>query len=941
MKKLLLVLFCLYASLSFGQDGQAVDIRIPVTGVSVGNSDSLGGEPPSFYVDTATAQNIRGVKDFIDVINANSGLQFVPTSGISHSEGLIFYDTITNTFSGFIDRTDVTLNIGEENWLRVVNKSGGALSDGQAVYISGAQGNRPTILMAKADALSTSQGTIAVLTENINDNDEGIATTFGLVSNFNTAGFTAGDELFLSPTSAGDIVNVKPTAPNFVIRIGWALNSTPNGAILVNISVYGDGTNNTFIDQDVTSTGSPVFEAINIDDSLLLVSFDTLYKESLNETDFTTSTKWTTFGNFSVSGGKAVFSGTSGTIRQKKADLLIEGIATKTYQFTYTADSIDWIGCIAFINTDFASANDTLVLSDGTHITTFTSNSDPVDFKIECTCTSGDFTLDDVSLKIKSDSIVFVKNDIYAGGIFAGSSIFSGDVQIEGTLRGGSPLKISPSIQFEHEGDTVIMEIDTIDGGLSLNYRVHIHSKDDKPGSVCFHPGTSMPIVNNNFGYRLWADSTIDKPRWLLPNADTSIKVNYNFVMEDASGNVGIGTSSPDELLHSQTSGANALQYSLKLENPNNIDGGGTATGILFNNGTTVNYGKGGLVYERSASFGRGDFHFLQNTAATSAKASLSDIVFTIKNDGLLVFNGGQVQSEIHINHVSNTFFGFDAGNSGNLSNAGGGDNGWRNTFIGNNAGYSTTTGLKNTFIGEQAGFDNTTGIKNTGLGRTALNNNIAGNANTCIGQSSGFSLTGGDDNILIGVETGYPTLVTGSRNIIIGSFIDAVANTNDQLNIGDAIYGDLSTGYVGIGETNPGEKLEIAGNVKVTGDIYSTAWTDYGGTSTIVGWSGTPTAYIWYKKIGNLVYVNFSIAGTSNATNISFTLPYIAVNSANAFIRVACSGRDNGSFLATPAQFYLDPNSATAGANKDFSGAAWTASGIKEIRGQFWYEAQ
>lgn len=301
-------------------------------------------------------------------------------------------------------------------------------------------------------------------------------------------------------------------------------------------------------------------------DSLLIVNFDTLYKETLLETDFTTSTKWTTFGNFSVSGGKAVFSGTSGTIRQKIANLAREGMANKTYQFTYTSDSIDWIGCIAFINTDFASFNDTLILSDGIFTTTFTSNSDPGDFKIECACTSGGFTFDDVSLKIKSDSIVFIKNDIYAGGIFAGSSIFSGDVQIEGTLRGASPLRISPSIQFESDGDTVIMKIDTIDGGLSLNYRVHIHSKDNKPGSICLHPGTLMPIVNNTFGYRLWADSTIDKPRWLLPNSDTSIKVNYLFVMEDNSGNVEIAGN----LTNSDTVFSDVFQSNIAVSSINN-----------------------------------------------------------------------------------------------------------------------------------------------------------------------------------------------------------------------------------------------------------------------------------------------------------------------------------------------------------------------------------
>lgn len=260
MKKILIFLFTIVTIVGFSQ-GITVTVGDKVANSS--NSDSLGGKLPAFFVDTATAQSVRGVKDFKDVINVNSGLQFVPTSGISHSEGLIFYDTLTNTFSGFIDRTNVTLNIGEENWLRVVNKSGGALSDGQVVFINGGQGNRPTILLAKADALSTSQGTIAVLTEDINDNDEGISTTFGLVRSFNTTGFTAGDELFLSATTAGGIVNTKPTAPNFVIRIGWALNSTANGIILVNIDIHGEGTNNTFIDQDVTSGSAPTFDGTN------------------------------------------------------------------------------------------------------------------------------------------------------------------------------------------------------------------------------------------------------------------------------------------------------------------------------------------------------------------------------------------------------------------------------------------------------------------------------------------------------------------------------------------------------------------------------------------------------------------------------------------------------------------------------------------------------
>jgi hypothetical protein len=58
------------------------------------------------------------------------------------------------------------------------------------------------------------------------------------------------------------------------------------------------------------------------------------------------------------------------------------------------------------------------------------------------------------------------------------------------------------------------------------------------------------------------------------------------------------------------------------------------------------------------------------------------------------------------------------------------------------------------------------------------------------------------------------------------------------------------------------------------SGDLYTVTWTDYSGSSTIVGWT-TPTAKIRYKKIGKLVWVQYQITGTSNAGTTSFTLPF------------------------------------------------------------------
>lgn len=119
-----------------------------------------------------------------------------------------------------------------------------------------------------------------------------------------------------------------------------------------------------------------------------------------------------------------------------------------------------------------------------------------------------------------------------------------------------------------------------------------------------------------------------------------------------------------------------------------------------------------------------------------------------------------------------------------------------------------------------------------------------------------------------------------------------------------------------------------------------SVAWTDYGGTSTINGWAATPTANIWYKKLGKLVFVKFFISGTSNSTSTNFTLPYTAVNSTGSYSRDAIYVTNNGSTPATPGLGYTTPNDTVYRCYTDFNGAAWTNSGTKEVGGSFWFEA-
>jgi len=139
---------------------------------------------------------------------------------------------------------NVTLQIGQEEVVRVVNKSGANLLESQyhAVYVTGAQGQRLKIGNALATSDTTSAATIGLVTENINLNEEGFITTNGLVRNINTTGslqgetWNDGDLLFLSGTTAGQITNVKPIAPTHTVIIGYVVYAhAVNGKIFVKV----------------------------------------------------------------------------------------------------------------------------------------------------------------------------------------------------------------------------------------------------------------------------------------------------------------------------------------------------------------------------------------------------------------------------------------------------------------------------------------------------------------------------------------------------------------------------------------------------------------------------------------------------------------------------------------------------------------------------------
>lgn len=125
------------------------------------------------------------------------------------------------------------------------------------------------------------------------------------------------------------------------------------------------------------------------------------------------------------------------------------------------------------------------------------------------------------------------------------------------------------------------------------------------------------------------------------------------------------------------------------------------------------------------------------------------------------------------------------------------------------------------------------------------------------------------------------------------------------------------------------------------THDLKNTGWTDYSGTSTVTGWSAFTQKTIFYKKVGRLVFVSFQIAGTSDATTASFTLPHARTSEALTQT-FAMSGdiQDNGAAVTTNAYGQIVASGSTATLYPSAASGNWTASSTKRVQGSFWYEA-
>jgi len=132
--------------------------------------------------------------------------------------------------------------------------------------------------------------------------------------------------------------------------------------------------------------------------------------------------------------------------------------------------------------------------------------------------------------------------------------------------------------------------------------------------------------------------------------------------------------------------------------------------------------------------------------------------------------------------------------------------------------------------------------------------------------------------------------------------------------------------------------EVSVTGSIAYVNRIDTEPWQSYTGSSTITGWSSLTITKIDYMKIGKLIFVNFVLAGTSNDTVATFTLPHTSVSGVDSFDQVIWT-QNSGTFDWGLAQILPSDNVLTAYYTANVT--AWIAGGLKRIAGQMWYESE
>jgi trimeric autotransporter adhesin len=445
-------------------------------------------------------------------------------------------------------------------------------------------------------------------------------------------------------------------------------------------------------------------------------------------------------------------------------------------------------------------------------------------------------------------------------------------------------------------------------------------------GVLAFGGNTGLPTATYPFAFIQGAQQTAGEyggtlSFWTTSSGGVNGEVNsanYQRMVINKIGNVGVGTTTPIEKLDVTGN----IKFSGAL-----MPGGQTGTSgyVLTSNGTgTPTWtAPGGIISTTTWSLqGNAGTTPGTNFIGTTDAQSLVFKTNNIQSGKIDIVNNNTSFGQYSLNNVTTGITNVGIGYYALQLNLSGNDNiavgtralsnntaGSSNTAIGHDALTKTTgtalTGSNNVAVGYQSMYWNTSGNNNTSVGYQAIAFNTTGTNNVSLGLFSGKNNTSGSQNSFIGYNTGIG-ITTGSNNTILGSNITGL-NPNLSNNIiladgqGNRRINVDENGNVGIGTTQPSQKLHVYGtnpglylegdansyysNIKLKSVIGTGTMDNYGPLAWHAGlWLNTVSANNLTTGIGSSLLgsaaltldpavVPFTIMGAQNQTNDLFRI--------------------------------------------------------------------
>lgn len=137
-----------------------------------------------------------------------------------------------------------TLQVGQEQLIRVTNNSGVSIDNGMAVMATGTLGNSGRITVARANLTqANAKFVLGVVTETIANGADGFVTTFGKVRGIQTNGaqygetWLDGDVLYVKDSGSGALTKVVPTDTQVKLPVAIVISShATNGTLFVRVN---------------------------------------------------------------------------------------------------------------------------------------------------------------------------------------------------------------------------------------------------------------------------------------------------------------------------------------------------------------------------------------------------------------------------------------------------------------------------------------------------------------------------------------------------------------------------------------------------------------------------------------------------------------------------------------------------------------------------------